>query len=161
MLGKASPMRRVVRNGDAVQRRRVFMTVCGSVVMLSFLTIYYSSFFNSRFHRAQSVRASDNDPDMEDMKGGGNRHVQQQIVDDVLSRENEVIDLRTEIASDSHHQVMKDKDDEKEDVQEETEMEDADHSGDDLKDEEGIDEITLKSFPVRIECRGYASCERL
>lgn len=150
MQGKAFSMRRGSRNGDAVQRRRVFVTVCATVLMLSLLTIYYSSFFNSRFHAAHVVGAGDNDPSTEITKVGINRHVHQQTVDIHSSRENEVIDLKTKAADSESHlrQVDKEQDEDKEDFQDEAETEDAETGTDDLKDEVGTDEVTLRSFPV-------------
>ncbi|CAM6128589.1 unnamed protein product [Calypogeia fissa] len=149
MQGKAASMRRGSRNGDAVQRRRVFVTVCATVLMLSLLTIYYTSFFNSRFNHAQSGGAGENDPNLEVMKVGTNRHVHQQTVDSLSSGEDELIDLKTTADTESHvRQVVKGKAEEKEDLREEAEAEETDAGTDELKDEEGMDEVTLKSFPV-------------
>lgn len=88
---------------------------------------------------------------MEALKIGINRHVHQQIVDTLSSRDDEGIDRQTETNSESHYEGDREKDEDKEDVQEEAETEDTDTGAEDMKGDEGIDEVTLNSFPVSTE----------
>ncbi|BBN13222.1 protein MpPMT.5 [Marchantia polymorpha subsp. ruderalis] len=159
MLGKTTPNRmRGSRNNDAVHKRRVFVTVCATVLMLSLLSIYYSSFFNSRMHHVHGDGSSEEEREWE----GASKVVRRPkpLADDLSMDDTgadkgeadldvDTINLKEERPDETKRKADKyEADDDKDDSDERTDNDDQDASAEDPKDEEGIDEVTLKTFPV-------------
>ncbi|KAJ7540990.1 hypothetical protein O6H91_10G039900 [Diphasiastrum complanatum] len=158
MLSRNSSMRIRGRN-DTVQSRRLVVLVCGTVLMLALLSLYYGSFFGNRFRHAH-----DSVPHEDKAGWAQEKHIQKvhnkvrnQDESDPSTKllDNESVSaIKHRATEDDNVENTSEKDDKPEGDQEKTEKEgnddkeNDDSEVDDIKGEEGINEVTLKTFPV-------------
>ncbi|KAL3690937.1 hypothetical protein R1sor_004588 [Riccia sorocarpa] len=133
------------RNNGAVHKRRVFFTVCVTVLMLSMLSIYYSSFFSSRIQQKHSIPrgggSSVENNDWDSTSKALTIRSMKPDSEDVAVEDDEKHDLAVGLS-------LKEERLDRDENEERPEMDEPDAAGDESKDDGGIEEVTTKTFPV-------------